>query len=44
MLNTIKLPEMSDLVKFKAISVAPLLAEAIQRIYDDEPISKLFEA
>ena len=44
MLNTIKLPEETDLLKFKAISVAPLLAEAIQRIYDDEPISKLFES
>ena len=44
MLNTIKLPESTDLLKFKAISVAPLLAEAIQRIYDDEPISKLFES
>ncbi|GAB6168594.1 ribose-phosphate diphosphokinase [Clostridium carnis] len=44
MLNTIKLPEKDDLVKFKAISVAPLFAEAIKRIYDDEPISKLFES
>ena len=31
------------LEKFKSISVAPLFAEAIKRIYDDEPISKLFE-
>ena len=45
MLNTIKLPEKEeDLIKFKALSVAPLFAEAIKRIYDDEPISKLFEA
>ncbi|MCF0146961.1 MAG: ribose-phosphate diphosphokinase [Clostridium sp.] len=45
MLNTIKLPEdKQDLIKFKALSVAPLFAEAIKRIYDDEPISKLFEA
>ena len=43
MLNTIKLPEKDDLVKFKSLSVAPLFAEAIKRIYDDEPISKLFE-
>ena len=43
MLNTIKLPEEGDLSKFKALSVAPLFAEAIKRIYDDEPISKLFE-
>ena len=38
MLNTIKLPEKDDLVKFKSLSVAPLFAEAIKRIYDDEPI------
>lgn len=45
MLNTIKLPEdKQDLIKFKSLSVAPLFAEAIKRIYDDEPISKLFEA
>ncbi|MBU3137470.1 ribose-phosphate diphosphokinase [Clostridium gasigenes] len=44
MLNTVKLPEGKDLTKFKSISVAPLFAEAIQRIYDDEPISKLFES
>ena len=44
MLNTIKLPEKDDLIKFKSLSVAPLFAEAIKRIYDDEPISKLFEA
>ncbi|GAA0085997.1 ribose-phosphate diphosphokinase [Clostridium sp. MB05] len=43
MLNTVKLPEKDNLVKFKALSVAPLFAEAIKRIYDDEPISKLFE-
>ena len=45
MLNTIKLPEeKEDLIKFKSLSVAPLFAEAIKRIYDDEPISKLFES
>ena len=43
MLYTIPLPERDDLQKFKSISVAPLFAEAIKRIYDDEPISKLFE-
>ena len=43
MLNTIPLPEQEGLEKFKSISVAPLFAEAIKRIYDDEPISKLFE-
>ena len=44
MLNTIPLPERDDLNKFKLLSVAPLFAEAIKRIYDDEPISKLFES
>ena len=44
MLNTIKLPENIDKKKFKSISVAPIFAEAIKRIYNNEPISKLFEA
>ncbi len=44
MLDTIKLPDNIDKEKFKSISVAPIFAEAIKRIYDDEPISKLFEA
>ncbi len=43
MLNTIPLPKGEDLTKFTSISVAELFAEAIKRIYDDEPISKLFE-
>ncbi len=43
MLNTVPLPEKEGLDKFKSISVAPIFAEAIKRIYDDEPISKLFE-
>lgn len=43
MLNTLTLPEEADTSKITSLSVAPLFAEAIQRIYDDEPISKLFE-
>ena len=43
MLNTITFPEGQDTSKIKSISIAPLFAEAIRRIYDDEPISKLFE-
>ncbi|MGL4989671.1 MAG: ribose-phosphate diphosphokinase [Sarcina sp.] len=43
MLNTIKLPKRDGLEKFKSLSVAPLLANAIERIYDDEPLSRLFE-
>ena len=40
MLNTIPIPEGT---KFKSISVAPLFSEAIKRIYDDQPISRLFQ-
>lgn len=43
MLNTIPLREDMDTAKITSISVAPLFAEAIKRIYDDQPISKLFE-
>ncbi|MGL4741878.1 MAG: ribose-phosphate diphosphokinase [Sarcina sp.] len=43
MLNTIKLPIRDGLEKFNSLSVAPLLANAIERIYDDEPLSRLFE-
>lgn len=43
MLNTISVKEDNDNTKIRSISVAPLFAEAIKRIYDDEPISKLFE-
>ena len=43
MLNTIPFREGMDKTKITSISVAPLFAEAIKRIYDDQPISKLFE-
>lgn len=44
MLNTIALPEEKvNQEKFKSLSVAPLLADAIKRIYDDEPLSSLFQ-
>lgn len=43
MLNTITLPENVETDKIMSLSVAPIFAEAIKRIYDDEPISKLFE-
>lgn len=43
MLNTIELPTDTDAQKISSISVAPVFAEAIRRIHDNEPISKLFE-
>jgi len=43
MLNTVALPAEEEKNKFTSISVAPLFAEAIKRIYEDQPISKLFE-
>ncbi|MBW6411139.1 ribose-phosphate diphosphokinase [Clostridium weizhouense] len=43
MLNTIQLNQEMEKVKITSLSVAPLFAEAIKRIYDDQPISKLFE-
>ncbi len=43
MLNTIALRESKEnLSKFKSLSVAPLLADAVKRIYDDKPLSSLF--
>ncbi|WP_446898064.1 ribose-phosphate pyrophosphokinase [Clostridium sp. LBM24168] len=43
MLNTIRLPEEKILDKFTILSVAPVFAEAIRRIYEDISVSKLFE-
>ncbi|HEY5560920.1 MAG TPA: ribose-phosphate pyrophosphokinase [Clostridiaceae bacterium] len=43
MLNTIALPKKKQINKIKVISVAPMFAEAIRRIYADTSISKLFE-
>ena len=43
MLNTIPLSKEKESAKIRSISVASLFAEAIKRIYDDQPISKLFE-
>lgn len=42
-LNTINLTEDKILDKFKILSVAPVFAEAIKRIYEDISVSKLFE-
>ncbi|ERI93099.1 ribose-phosphate diphosphokinase [Clostridiales bacterium oral taxon 876 str. F0540] len=43
MLNTINLPEDRKLSKFNVLSVAPVFADAIRRIYEDMPVSRLFE-
>ena len=43
MLDTIAQPLRDDMEKFTCLSVAPLFAEAIKRITDDVPLSKLFD-
>ncbi|WP_399549193.1 ribose-phosphate diphosphokinase [uncultured Clostridium sp.] len=43
MLNTIDLPASKKSSKFKVLSVAPVFAEAISRIYEEISVSKLFE-
>jgi ribose-phosphate pyrophosphokinase len=43
MLNTINLPEDKKFEKLTILSVAPILAEAIKRIYEDVSVSKLFD-
>ncbi len=42
-LDTYAVPEEKMLDKFVKLSVAPIFAEAIRRIYEDKPISKLYE-
>jgi ribose-phosphate pyrophosphokinase len=42
-LNTISLPEEKKFEKLTILSVAPILAEAIKRIYEDVSVSKLFD-
>ncbi len=43
LLNTIPLPEEKKLAKMKFLSVAPLFAEAMTRVYTNGSISKLFD-
>lgn len=40
--NTISLPEEKRIEKIRMLSVAPVFAEAIERIYEDLPVSSLF--
>jgi len=42
-LNTIPLPPEKHLDKIKVLSVAPIFAEAIKRIYEDLSVSRIFE-
>ncbi|SEF79468.1 ribose-phosphate pyrophosphokinase [Caloramator fervidus] len=42
-LNTIPLPPEKQLDKIKVLSVAPIFAEAIRRIYEDLSVSRIFE-
>jgi len=40
--DTIELPEEKQIDKIKVLSVAPVFAEAVARIYSDKPMSSLF--
>ena len=42
-LDTVPIPKEKSLDKFTIISIAPLLAEAIKRIYTDRPVSSIFD-
>ena len=42
LLDTINLPEEKKLDKFTTLPVAPVFAEAIERIYEDKPVSSIF--
>ena len=43
LLNTLPIPEEKRIEKMKILSVAPLFAEAMSRIYTNEHVSKLFD-
>jgi len=43
LLNTITLPEEKKIDKISTISVAPYFAEAMRRVFGNEPLSTLFE-
>jgi ribose-phosphate pyrophosphokinase len=42
LLDTIPLPQEKMLPNFTILPVAPLFAEAIERIYEDKPVSPMF--
>lgn len=41
--DTISLPEGKDMKKFKALSVAPILADTVRNVFEEESVSELFE-
>ncbi len=43
LLNTLPIPEEKRIPKMKMLSVAPLFAEAMSRIHNNETVSKLFD-
>lgn len=43
LLDTYTIPKERMIDKFKILSVAPIFADAIKRIYEDKPLSKLYE-
>lgn len=43
LLNTLPIPEEKRIEKMKILSVAPLFAEAMSRIHNNETVSKLFD-
>ncbi len=42
-LNTIELPENKKIAKIKEVTVAPVFAEAINCIFNEQPVSKLYD-
>ena len=42
LLDTVQVPEQKMLDKFTILPVAPVFAEAIERIYEDKPVSPMF--
>ena len=43
LLNTIPVPQEKKIEKMKILSVAPLFAEAMMRVFNNESVSKLFD-
>jgi len=41
-LNTINMPPEKMLEKFTVLNIAPVFSEAIERIYEDKPVSLMF--